>query len=72
MKPKNAKPKGDRTAIKLRLDPNKQEGEFKLLGGSQADQWNHRLNSQTLNGCRSLTRKTTIASPKHVWPSLTV
>jgi len=49
MKPKNAKPKGDRTAIKLRLDPNKQEGEFKLLGGSQADQWNHRLNSQTLN-----------------------
>jgi len=49
MKPKNEKPKGGKTAIKLSLDPNKQEGEFKLLGGSQADQWNHRLNSQTLN-----------------------
>jgi hypothetical protein len=50
---KNDKPivrdKRARTAIKLRLDPNKQEGEFKLLGGSQADQWNNRLNGQTLN-----------------------
>jgi hypothetical protein len=49
MKPKDAKPKGDQTAIKLRLDPNRPEGKFKLLGGSQADQWNNRLNSQTLN-----------------------
>jgi hypothetical protein len=49
MKPKDQKPKGDQTAIKLSLDPNKPEGKFKLLGGSQADQWNNRLNSQTLN-----------------------
>jgi len=50
MKPKDQKPKGgDQTAIKLRLDANKPEGKFKLLGGSQADQWNNRLNSQTLN-----------------------
>jgi hypothetical protein len=49
MKPKDEKPKGDQTAIKLRLDPNKPEGKFKLLGGSQADQWNNWLNSQTLN-----------------------
>jgi hypothetical protein len=49
MKPKDEKPKGDRTAIKLRLDANKREGKFKLLGGSQADQWNNRLNSLTLN-----------------------
>ena len=50
MKPKDQKPKGgDQTAIKLSLGANKPEGKFKLLGGSQADQWNHRLNSQTLN-----------------------
>jgi hypothetical protein len=49
MKLKDAKRKGDQTATKLRLDPNKPEGKFKLLGGSQADQWNNRLNSQTLN-----------------------
>ena len=50
MKPKDQKPKGgDQTAIKLSLGANKPEGKFKLLGGSQADQWNNRLNNLTLN-----------------------
>ena len=50
MKPKDQKPKGgDQTAIKLSLGANKPEGKFKLLGGSQADQSNNRLNNLTLN-----------------------
>jgi hypothetical protein len=50
MKLKDEKPKGgDQTAIKLSLGANKPEGKFKLLGGSQADQWNNRLNNLTLN-----------------------
>jgi hypothetical protein len=49
MKPKNEKPRGDRTAIKLSLDPNKPEGNRKSLGGGKADEWNDRLNHLTFN-----------------------
>ena len=49
MKPKDEKPKGDQTAIKLSLDPNKPEGNRKSLGGGKADEWNDRLNSLTFN-----------------------
>ena len=35
MKPKDEKPKGDQTAIKLRLDPNKPEGNRKSLGAGR-------------------------------------
>jgi hypothetical protein len=49
MKPKDEKPKGDQTAIKLGLDPNKPEGNRKSLGGGKADEWNDRLSSLTFN-----------------------
>jgi hypothetical protein len=49
MEPKNEKPKGDQTAIKLRLDRNKPEGNRKSLGGSKADEWNDRLSNLTVN-----------------------
>jgi hypothetical protein len=49
MKPKNEKPKGGKTAIKLNLDPNKPEGNRKSLGGGKADEWNDRLNHLTFN-----------------------
>jgi len=49
MKPKNEKPKGGKTAIKLNLDPNKPEGIRKSLGGGKADEWNDRLNHLTFN-----------------------
>jgi hypothetical protein len=37
MKPEDEKPRGDQTAIKLRLDPNKPEGNRKSLGSGKAD-----------------------------------
>ena len=49
MKPKDKKPRGDQTAIKLRLDPNKPEGNLKSLGGSSADEWNNRLSNLTVS-----------------------
>jgi hypothetical protein len=42
-------PSKDSEAIKLRLDPNSSKGKFKQLGGGQADEWNERLNSLTVN-----------------------
>jgi hypothetical protein len=44
-----AKPNKDSEAIKLKLDPNKPEGEFKLLGGGKMDEWNKRLSDITVN-----------------------
>ena len=32
-----------KTAIQLKLDPNKLESKFKLLGGGKMDEWNKRL-----------------------------
>ena len=49
MKPKNEKPKGDQTAINLRLDPDKPEGNRKSLGGGKADEWNDRLSNLTVS-----------------------
>jgi hypothetical protein len=49
MRPKDEKPKGDQTAIKLRLDPNKPKGNRKSLGGGKADEWNDRLSNLTLS-----------------------
>ena len=49
MKPKDEKPKGDQTAIKLRLDPDKPEGNRKLLGGGKADEWNDRVSNLTVS-----------------------
>jgi hypothetical protein len=49
MKPKDEKSKGDQTAIKLRLDPNKPEGNRKSLGGGNADEWNDRLSNLTVS-----------------------
>src|ERR1700751_879371 len=49
MKLKNEKPKGGKTAIKLRLDPNKPEGNRKSLGGGKADEWNDRLSNLTVS-----------------------
>jgi hypothetical protein len=49
MKPKNEKPKGGKTAINLRLDPDKPEGNRKSLGGGKADEWNDRLSNLTAN-----------------------
>jgi hypothetical protein len=37
------------TAIQLKLDPNKPESKFKLLGGGKADEWNDRLSNLTVN-----------------------
>jgi hypothetical protein len=34
--------------MKVVLDPNSSKGEFKSLGGGQADEWNKRLNSLTV------------------------
>ena len=39
----------EKTAIQLRLDPNKPEGTLKPLGGGRMDEWNERLNSLTVN-----------------------
>lgn len=39
----------EKTAIQLRLDPNKPEGTLKPLGGGRMDEWNARLNSLTVN-----------------------
>ena len=36
-------------AVKVSLDPNKPEGNRKMLGGSKADEWNDRLSSLTAN-----------------------
>jgi hypothetical protein len=44
-----AKPNKDSAAIKLRLDPNKPEGERKSLGGGKADEWNDRLSNLTFS-----------------------
>ena len=49
MKPKDQKSKGDQTAIKLRLDPDKPEGIRKSLGGGKADEWNDRLSNLTVS-----------------------
>ena len=38
-----------KTAIQLKLDPNKPESEFKLLGGGKMDEWNKRLSEITVN-----------------------
>lgn len=39
----------EKTAVQLRLDPNKPEGTLKPLGGGRMDEWNERLNSLTVN-----------------------
>ena len=39
----------EKTSIKVRLDPNKPEGKFKLLGGGKMDEWNKRLSDITVN-----------------------
>ena len=39
----------EKTAIKMSLDPNKPEGNRKLLGGCKADEWNDRLSNLTVN-----------------------
>jgi hypothetical protein len=44
-----AKPNKDSAAIKLRLDPNKPEGNRKSLGGGKADEWNDRLSNLTVS-----------------------
>jgi len=31
------------------LDPNSSKGDFKLLGGGEADEWNRRINDFTIN-----------------------
>jgi hypothetical protein len=50
VKPKDEKPKGDdRTAIRLRLDPDKPAGNRKSLGGGKADEWNDRLSNLTVS-----------------------
>jgi hypothetical protein len=36
-------------AVKMSLDPNKPEGNRKMLGGSRADEWNDRLSNLTAN-----------------------
>jgi hypothetical protein len=38
-----------KTAIQLKLDPNKAESKFKLLGGGKMDEWNKRLSDITVN-----------------------
>ena len=38
-----------KTAIQLKLDPNKLESKFKLLGGGEMDEWNKRLSDITVN-----------------------
>ena len=38
-----------KTAIQLKLDPNKPESEFRLLGGGKMDEWNKRLSDITVN-----------------------
>ena len=38
-----------KTAIQLKLDPNKLESKFKLLGGGKMDEWNKRLSDITVN-----------------------
>jgi hypothetical protein len=48
-KPISEKPKGNQTALKLRLDPDKPEGNRKSLGGGKADEWNDRLSNLTAN-----------------------
>jgi hypothetical protein len=40
--------KTEKTAIKMRLDPNKPEGKLKLLGGGKMDEWNKRLSDITV------------------------
>src|SRR4051794_38465212 len=37
-----------KTPIRLKLDPNKPEGNLKSLGGGRADEWNDRLNNLTV------------------------
>ena len=49
MKKKAKKPNNASEAILLTFDPNSSKGEFKQLGGSQADEWNGRLNNLTIN-----------------------
>ena len=39
----------ENTAIKMSLDPNKPEGNRKVLGGGKADEWNDRLGNLTVN-----------------------
>ena len=43
------KPKDEKQAIKLSLDPNKPEGNRKSLGGGKADEWNDRLSNLTIS-----------------------
>ena len=38
-----------KTTIQLKLDPNKPESKFKLLGGGKMDEWNKRLSDITVN-----------------------
>jgi hypothetical protein len=49
LKKKAKKPNNASEAISLTFDPNSSKGEFKQLGGSQADEWNGRLNNLTIN-----------------------
>lgn len=39
----------EKTAIKMSLDPNRPEGNRKLLGGCKVDEWNDRLSNLTVN-----------------------
>src|SRR3954453_8682530 len=36
-------------AIQLKLDPNRPESQFKVLGGGKTDEWNKRLSDITVN-----------------------
>ncbi len=38
-----------KTAIQLKLDRNKPESKFKLLGGGKMDEWNKRLSDITIS-----------------------
>ncbi len=60
-----------KTTIQLKLDPNKPESKFKLLGGGKMDEWNKRLSDITVNALPIAHSKTKMPSPRHLWPSLT-
>jgi hypothetical protein len=56
--------------VKLRLrHPQDQKGELKVLGGSNADEWNNRLNNLVVGALPIAALKS--KSPKRPWPSLT-
>jgi hypothetical protein len=58
-------------AVKMSLDPNKPEGNRKMLGGSKADEWNDRLSNLTANALPIAYSKDTQSVTERAWPSLT-